>query len=159
MVVIMKNQQSLTKISFILLLSSAVIPSGVQAGFSIVDIENFAKAVLGAAVGVGTVGSVIIATAFEYKQEGGKIGVGVAEAGVGAVIVAAGIGAAGREAREARIGAGTVGAGVGVMLVGSMLALAEEKEIKIGEVTGVVVRAVLGAGTVIGAAIGSILIS
>ena len=150
----MKN--SLTKTLFTLLLLSAVMPIDVQANFSTTDGKNFAKTVVKTAVRVGTVGVAVAAVAFKCKEKGIEIGIGAAAVigtGVGAVVIGAGV----EEARV--IGAGAIGAGVGVMLVGSMLALAEEKEIKIGEVTGVVVRAVLGAGTVIGAAIGSILIS
>jgi len=61
----MKNL--LTKILFILSLSSAVVPSGVQAAFSTAAGKKFAKVVL--KVGVGTAAEIVVAVAVKLATK------------------------------------------------------------------------------------------
>jgi len=141
--VTMKSQQSLTKILFILLLSSAVIPSGVQAGFSIADGKKFAEVTLVVTIAIGIAAmeakGIEAKVAFPIMAGSGAVGAAVVE-------IISGTGLVGT------IGAGT-GGGMGVMLglLGGTgtYTIMEKKMTTMG-------RIIIGGGGVAGGTIGAV---
>ena len=135
----------LTKTLFISLLSSAVIPSGVQAGFSITGGKQFAEVALVVTTAVGIVAREVVDRKIKAEVALAAVA-GAGAVGAVAVEIISGTGLVGT------IGAGT-GGGVGVILgllggVGAEMII--EKEItKIGKI-------IIGGGGVVGGTIGAV---